>query len=142
VAHAQHTETSGFDANGASMQKESFDQVLVFTTVKLHNQSKEPLFLYQIVANATLDDGVHSSYAATKVDYDRVFLGYPQLAPLHGTALSPETTIVPGQTVEGAFVCAFRLTKQQWDSRKALNFSFGFQYQPNLVLVPHAVTDQ
>ncbi len=39
-AHPQHTETSGFDANGAPMPKESFDQVLVFAEVRLHNQSK------------------------------------------------------------------------------------------------------
>jgi hypothetical protein len=35
------------------------------------------------------------------------------------------------------------MSKQQWDARKDLNFTFGFLYQPNLVLAPHtAVTDQ
>jgi hypothetical protein len=43
--HPQHTETSGFDANGAAMPKESYDQIYVFALVKLHNQSKGPLFL-------------------------------------------------------------------------------------------------
>ena len=47
------------------MPKESFDQVLVFTEVKLHNQSKQPLFLHNVMTNATLDDGIHSSYAAS-----------------------------------------------------------------------------
>jgi hypothetical protein len=42
-AHPQHTETSGLDANGAPMPKDSFDQVLVFTEVRLHNQSNLPL---------------------------------------------------------------------------------------------------
>jgi len=143
VAHAQHTETSGFDANGAPMAKDSFDQVLVFTTVKLKNQSKEPLFLHEILTNVTLDDGIHSSYAATRTDYERLFIGYPSLGSLHGTTLPPETTIPPGQTVEGTFVSAFRLNKQQWDARKDLNFSFGIQYQPSLLLAPKsAPTDQ
>ncbi len=135
--HPQHTETSGFDANGAPMAKESFDQVYVFALVKLHNQSQQPLFLHNAMTNATMDDGIHSSYAATLSDYNRVFLAYPDIPVPHGTPLSPQTTIQPGQTVEGTIVSAFRLTQEQWGARKDLNFSFGIQYQPDLVLVPH-----
>jgi hypothetical protein len=143
-AHPRHMETSGFDANGAPMARDVFDEVLVFAHVKLHNQSKQPLFLHQILTNATLSDGgIHSSYAATAGDYDRIFIAYPELAALRGKPLPPETTLDPGQTQEGEIVSAFRLTKQQWDARKDLNFTFGFQYQPNLVLAPHsAVTEQ
>src|ERR1700723_1049651 len=54
--HPQHSESSGFDANGASMAKESFDQVYVFALVKLHNLSEKPLFLHSIRANATMGD--------------------------------------------------------------------------------------
>jgi hypothetical protein len=83
-AHPIHNETSGVDANGAPMPKETFDQVLVFTRVRLHNQSSQPLFLHQMLTNATLDDGIHSSYAAIPADYERAFAAYPELAPLHG----------------------------------------------------------
>lgn len=142
-AHAQHSESSGFDANGAPMPKEEMDQVYVFTLVKLHNQSKEPLFLHNIMTNATLDDGIHSSYAATAADYDRVYVAYPSMPVPHGKALSLITTIDPGQTVEGTIVSAFHLTKQQWDARKALSFTFSFQYKPSLTIAPHsAVLDQ
>jgi hypothetical protein len=141
--HPQHSETSGLDANGAPMPKETYDQVYVFALVKLHNQSDKPLFLHNIMANATLDDGIRSSYAATATDYNRVFLAYPNMPVPHGKALSPQTTINPGQTVEGSIVSAFRLTKQQWDARKDLNFTFGIQYQKDLTLTPHGpVTDQ
>lgn len=141
--HPMHTETSGLDASGAPMPKESFDQVLVFTKVKLRNQSDKPLFLHQVMTNATLDDGIHTSYAAGPSDYERVFKAYPDLASLHGTSLPNETTIDAGQTLEGTFVSAFRLNKQQWDARKNLNYTFAFQYQPNLVLAPQsAVTEQ
>jgi hypothetical protein len=141
--HPQHSESSGFDANGAQMAKESYDQVYVFALVKLHNQSDLPLFLHNIMTNATLDDGIHSSYAATASDYDRVYLAYPKMPVPKGTPLSPQTTIAPGQTVEGIFVSAFRLTKEQWDARKKLDFTFGIQYHDSLVLTPHTpVTDQ
>jgi hypothetical protein len=135
--HPQHTETSGFDANGAPMPVESFDQIYVFSLVKLHNQSTQPLFLHNIMANIRLADGIHSSYAATAGDYDRVFLAYPSMPVPHGKGLPLEMTIDPGQTVEGTIVSAFRMGKQQWDTGKDLNFTFAFQYQPSLVLAPH-----
>ena len=137
-AHPQHTETSGLDANGASMAKESFDQVLVFTEVRLHNQSKLPLFLLNVMSNANLDDGIHSSYAAGLSDYDRVFLAYPGIPVPHGPGLPINLELDPGQSVDGTFVSSFRLTKQQWDARKDLNFSFTFRYQPVLELKPTA----
>jgi hypothetical protein len=142
-AHPQHTESSGVDANGAPMPKESFDQVYVFALVKLHNQSDKPLFLHNIMTNVTLADGIHSSYAATAADYDRVFLAYPSMPVPHGKGLPLQITLDPGQTVEGTIVSAFRLGKQEWDARKNLDFSFAFNYQPSLVLAPHTtVTDQ
>jgi hypothetical protein len=137
-AHPQHTESSGFDANGAPMPKDSFDQVLVFTEVRLHNQSKLPLALVTVLSNATLDDGIHSSYAASQSDYDRVFLAYPDIPVPHGTALPISLSLDPGASADGTFVSSFRLTKQQWDARKNLDFSFTFRYQPSLVLTPHS----
>jgi hypothetical protein len=137
-AHPMHTETSGIDASGAAVAKEGFDQVLVFTRVKLHNQTDKPVFMHEIMTNAKLDDGIHTSYAAIPIDYERVFQAYPELASLHSNGLSPSATIDAGQTVEGTFVSAFRLTKDQWDARKALDFTLGFQYQPNLTLTPAA----
>ena len=136
--HPMHSETSGLDASGAPMPKESFDQVLVFTKVKLRNQSDKPLYLHQVMTNATLDDGIHTSYAAAPNDYERVFKAYPELAQLHGPSLPSEATIEAGQTLEGTFVSAFRMNKQEWDTRKALNYTFAFQYMPNLVLQPQS----
>jgi hypothetical protein len=137
-AHPQHTESSGLDANGAPMPKESFDQVLVFTEVRLHNQSKLPLYLLTVMSNATLDDGIHSSYAASQSDYDRIFLAYPDMPAPHGPGLPLSLTLDPGASVDGTFVSSFRLTRQQWDARKSLDFSFSFRYQPTLVLTPQA----
>jgi hypothetical protein len=136
--HPQHTETSGLDANGAPMAVESYDQIYVFSQVKLHNQGTQPLFLSNIMANIKQEDGIHSSYAASAADYDRVFLAYPSMPVPHGKGLRLDLTLDPGQTVEGTIVSAFRMSKQQWDAAKDLNFTFAFQYQPSLVLAPHA----
>jgi hypothetical protein len=131
-----HSETSGFDASGARVPTESFDQMIIFAQVKLQNQSTTPLYLNGVTGNVTLDDGIHTSYAASKSGYNDVFLAYPDLNVPHGTPLPSDLTIQPGQSVEGSVVCAFRMTKQQWDARKDLNFGFGFEYQPPLKLTP------
>jgi hypothetical protein len=133
-AHPMHTVTPAFDASGSPLSQETFDQVLVFTKVRLHNQSKGPLFLHQITTNVTLDDGIHTSYAAMPSQYDRIFIAYPDLGQWKSATLSPDTTLEPGQTVEGTFVSSFRMTKQQWDARKGLNYTFAFRYQPNVTI--------
>jgi hypothetical protein len=136
-AHPLHTETSGIDANGAPMARESFDQVFVFTQVRLHNQSSGPLFLINVLTNMTAQDSISSSYAANKMDYDRFFVAYPDTQIPHGPALSPlDTVIQPGQTVEGTLVSAYKMTKQEWDARKGLDLTFSFRYQPSLKLTP------
>jgi len=143
-AHPQHAQSAGVDANGESMAKVSFDQVLVFTQVRLHNQSKDPLYLHNVMTNIKLDDGIHSSYAASAADYGRIYVAYPDMPVPHQTALATtDATIAPGQTLEGTFVSSFRLNKQQWDARKDLNFTFAFRYQPSLSLTPQSpVIDQ
>ena len=141
-AWPHHAESSGFDASGAQTAKESFDQMLVFADVKLHNQSKIPLFLNSIAADATLPDGIHTSYAAAPSEYERIFQAYRNIPVPHGPALPIDATIQPGQTIEGTIVASFRMDKQQWDARKALDFDFGIQYQPPLKLTPQtAVID-
>ena len=138
VVHPMHRETAGYDASGMPMPKEEFDQILVFTHVTMHDQSKNPLFLRRITTNVTMADGsIRSSYAATPVDYQRLFQAYPDLAAFRGNApIDLEATIQPGATLEGDFVSSFRMSKQEFDSRKGLNFSISFRYLPDLVLTP------
>jgi hypothetical protein len=136
VAHMMHRETSGLDASGRPMPKDEFDQVLLFTHIKLHNQSKNPLFLRQILSNVHLDDGVHISYAATPSDYERLFQAYADLAGLHGKSIPTEATIPAGEWIEGDFVSSFRMTKAEWDARKGLDYNVSFRYQPDLKLAP------
>jgi erythromycin esterase-like protein len=142
-AHPRHVQTSGFDAGGAAMAVDSFDQVLVFAHVKLENQTKDPLFLQDILANASLGDGILSVSAGNAAQFEEVFIAYPELAALHTTALPPRITIAPGEKLDGTAFWAVRLTKQEWDARKDLNFTFKFQYQNSVTLAPHtAVIEQ
>lgn len=138
-AHPMHEVTPGFDANGSAVSQTTFDQVLVFTHVRLHNQSKNPIFLHQILTNVTMKDGsIDSSFAGTASQYLRTFQAYPDLAPWFSPPIDTELTLQPGETKEGTFVSSFRLAKEQWDARKALDFTFGFRYQPEVKAVATA----
>jgi hypothetical protein len=142
-AHPNHVVTSGLDANGESMPKESFDQVLVFARIKLLNQSKNPLVLEDVLANIRQGDGILSVSAGSTSQYEEVFLAYPELAALHSNGFLPRATLAPGQSVEGTAFWVFRMSRQEWDARQDLNFTFRFQYQANLMLAPHnAVMEQ
>jgi hypothetical protein len=135
-AHPNHVVTSGFDANGDPIARQSFDQVLIFARVKLVNQSKNPLVLEDVLTNLSLADGILSVSAGTTGQYDQVFLAYPELTVPHSNPLSPHATIEPGQSVEGTIFWIIRMSRQEWEARKDLNFTFRFQYQANLVLAP------
>lgn len=142
-AHPRHVQTSGLDANGDPMTVDSFDQVLVFAHIKLENQTKDPLFLQDILANTTQADGVLSVSAGNAAQFEEVFIAYPELASLHSNALSPRTWIAPGQKLDGTAFWAVRLSKQEWDARKSLDFTLKFQYQASVTLTPHsAVIEQ
>ncbi|HVZ82860.1 MAG TPA: hypothetical protein VG893_04240 [Terracidiphilus sp.] len=137
-ARPTHVVTPGFDANGDAQSQSTFDQVLVFTHVRLHNQSKQPLFLHEILTNVTLPDGtLDTSTATTASQYERFFQAYPQFAQWHAAPLdTSDLTLDPGQTVEGTFVTSFRLAKDTWDARKGLDYTFNFRYQSPIKLTP------
>ncbi len=144
-ARPTHVVTPGFDANGDAMSQSTYDQVLVFTHVRLRNQSRQPLFLHEILTNITHPDGsVDSSSATSASQYERFFQAYPQFAQWHAPALNTtELTLDPGQTVEGTFVSSFRMAKEPWDARKSLDYTFNFRYQTPVKLTPQLpVTDR
>ena len=118
-AYPEHGETSGTDANGDAKSQESFDQVLLFAHVKLHNQSNVPLVVQDVLANVRLADGVPLSVSAGSVaQFEEAFLAYPKLDASHGKPLAHHTVLEPGQSVDGTALWVFRLTKEQWDACK------------------------
>lgn len=137
-AHPRHIETAGFDANGDPKPREQFDQVLLFAHVTLHNRSKVPLYLENVLANMKRGNEMLSVSAGSAGQYEQVFVVYPEMAALHAQSLSPRATIAPGQSVDGNILWAINLTKQEWNARGSLDFTFKFHYQDSLTLAPHS----
>ena len=135
-AHPVHTLNTPIDAAGVQSPGEIYDQVLLFAKVRVTNQSPEPIVLKEILTNVELEDGIHSSYAATKNDYGRLFIAYPHLSGLHDKPLMRDAVIQPGQVEEGMIVSAFHVSKEQWDARKNLNFTVQLKQHPDLIITP------
>jgi hypothetical protein len=96
-----------------------------------------------MLTNITLEDGIHSSYAATKTDYDRIFIGYKELAPYKTHTLIRDTIIQPGQTIEGTIVSSFHVSQEQWTARKDLSITIQLKSHPDLILIPKVpITEQ
>ncbi len=136
-AHPLHVVTSGFDANGEAMARQSVDQVLILAHVKLRNQSNAPLYLEDVLANVSQGDATLHVSAGDAAQYDALFVAYPELAALRAKAVSPRTMIAPGQSLDGDAFWVTRMSRQEWDARHGLNFTFRFQYQSSLALAPH-----
>jgi len=142
-AHAVHTLNTPIDANGVQTAGEVFDQVLVLANVRVRNQSDQPIVLREVMTNVTLPDGPRSSLIAGPYDYDRIFIGYPELAKLKTKTLLRETVIQPNEVLDGMIVSSFHVSKEDWAARKDLSFTFQFKFHPDLVLTPTGpITEQ
>jgi hypothetical protein len=94
--------------------------ILIEATVR--NVGKKPLYIKDISAGVETDQGDKSDEAAAASDYDRYFLGYPDLRG-HAAPLQVETRIPPGAEQKGAVMISLPITQQQFDQRKDLTVS-------------------
>ncbi len=134
--HPLHTVFAPTDAAGVQLPPETFDQVLVLAQIHLHNQSDKPVILKNMLTNLELPDGLHSSYAATPTDYDRVFIAYPELVGLRSTVLAADSVIAPAASLDGMILSSFRISKADWENHKAMNFEIFLKLHPKLILLP------
>lgn len=125
----------GEGAQGIQGGLETYDQLLILAQVEIRNQTNIPLFLHDMWSNLETANGDQDrSLAATRNDFQSVFVAYPQMAPYKGVPIQRDTTISPGQTVQGLIIFHYPITKDQWDARHGFEGVISFQHQKNLVL--------
>ena len=74
---------------------------MVLMQVTLRNIGDKPLFIKEIKADITTDQGESVDDAASAVDYARYLQAFPDLQPYATEPLKVETKILPGNEVEG-----------------------------------------
>jgi hypothetical protein len=120
---------------GMQGQDEIVNQLLVFAHVRLHNPNSGPITIVDDWAVVTLPDGeTRHSEAASQVDFNKVFLAYPQLAPVRMDPLRRDLQIQPGQSVDGLVVFSYPLSREDWDKRKSMQVTLSFNGAKDVTL--------
>jgi hypothetical protein len=121
---------------GMTGTAEYYDQLLILAKVKIRNQTDIPLFMLDISAAIKLPDGSEQvNVTASDKDMDRVFQAYPSLNYLRAASIPRDTTLSPGQSVQGLAIFNFPITKEQWDSLQTAKVVVSFMHQKNLEIV-------
>jgi hypothetical protein len=131
-----HRELSTGNAiGGLAGAKDVYDEEIVLTNVHIKSQTQMPLFLHDMWADVTLADGsTQRSIAASTTDFHNVFIAYPSLASKQTAPILRDTTMTPGQQLDGQIIFHFPITGQQWDQRKDFKVYVQFLHQKDLIL--------
>jgi len=122
--------------NGMAGTAEYYDQLLILAKIKVRNQTDIPLFMQDISAAIKLPDGSEQvNVTASDKDMDRVFQAYPTLSYLRAASIPRDTTLTPGQSVQGLAIFNFPITKEQWDTLQTAKVVVSFMHQKNLEIV-------
>jgi hypothetical protein len=120
---------------GQQGQDEIINQLLVFAHVRLHNPNTAPITIEDDWAIVTLPDGdTRRSLGASFTDFQKVFLAYPQLAPMRMDPLRRDIEIAPGQSVDGLLVFSYPLSRDQWNTRKSMQVTISFKGAKDVTL--------
>jgi hypothetical protein len=97
------------------------NMILAAITMTLRNTADKPLWIKTLKAHLTTADGnTFNDDAASAVDLDRYYQGFPALKESSEPPLSPETKLPAGGHQKGTIIVSFKVTKEAFDRRKSL----------------------
>jgi hypothetical protein len=131
-----HRELStGSAIGGLAGAKDIYDEEIVIANVHISSQTKMPLFLNDMWADVTLADGTtQRCTAASTSDFHNVFIAYPDLASRQTAPILRDTTMTPGQQLDGQIIVHYPISAQQWNQRRDFKVYVQFLHQKDLVL--------
>ena len=97
------------------------DSVLVAVQVTVTNPGKKALWIHNLKARLKTATGEFSDTAASPVDFERYFQGFPELRAHAIEPLKVETKIAPGATERGMIIVSFPVNKEAFDKRQAIS---------------------
>jgi hypothetical protein len=124
---------SGGGTDGMQGSGEFYDQLLILAKIKVTNQTNIPLFLQDISSAIKLPDGTEqTNVTAGNKDMDRVFQAYPSLSYLRAESIPRDTTLSPGQSVQGLTIFNYSIAREQWNTLQSAMVVVSFMHQKNL----------
>lgn len=100
-------------------QTEAEDDLYVLTNVHVGNRIRYPIFIKDLTATVTTEDGEQiTTSAIEKNDLPNLFTSFPALGKLASAPLLRETVIDPGGSADGTVILHFPITQSVWDHRR------------------------
>jgi hypothetical protein len=105
----------------AAVEVPGQNMILAAITMTLRNTADKPLWIKNLKAHlTTADDKTFDDDAASAVDLDRYYQGFPALKESSEPPLSPETKLPAGAQQKGTIIVSFKVAKEAFDQRKSL----------------------
>jgi hypothetical protein len=107
--------------------------LLLLVPVKVRNLSEKPLSVMDLSGVVRLGDTDYKSYAASTLDFDKVFRYYPDLDAYRRAALLPHSEIPPGGESQGLVIFNYALTEDQWNHASSFKVDVTFDTTPYIL---------
>lgn len=118
AASGEITDVQAVEMTGSKGDK----TMLVALNVKLRNTTDRTLYIktvYGELSTPGTSEPIRDE-AASFVDFDRYYAGYPDLKQNAIDPLKPETKIRPGAEASGRIIVMFPVSREQFDARKSI----------------------
>jgi hypothetical protein len=107
--------------------------LLLLAPIKIRNLSEKPLAVMDLAGVIRIGDTDYKSYAASSLDFDKVFQYYPDLATYRQPELPRHAVIPPGAESEGLAVFNYALTEDQWKEASSFYVDVTFDTTPYIL---------
>lgn len=109
------------------------NSLLLLVPVRIRNLSEKPLSVMDLTGVVRVGDTDYKSYAASTLDFDKVFQYYPDLDAYRQPALIPHSEIPPGGESRGMVVFNYALDEEQWSKANSFEVDVTFDTIPYIL---------
>src|SRR5271170_1329145 len=109
------------------------NRLLLLVPVRIRNLSEKPLSVMDLTGVVRVGDTDYKSYAASTLDFDKVFQYYPDLDAYRQPTLLPHSEIPPGGESRGMVVFNYALDEDQWSKANSFQVDVTFDTIPYIL---------
>ena len=112
---------SGSLNNVVTVEVPGQNTTLVALTFTLHNGSDKALYVRELQSSMKAASGDATADAVSAVDFDRYFQAFPDLKNGSQPALSPETRLEVGDTIQRTIIVGYSKTLNEFNQRQSVS---------------------
>ena len=125
-----HSAATGEASDVVAVEIPNQSAVMVAVNVTIDNHGEKPFWVHTIEAAVETDAGNFTDEAASGVDFERYFQGFPALKEHALQPLKREAMVGPGGKFQGTILVSFPVTLDAFSKRKSLSVTVHPYDQP------------